>query len=191
MEVFENNDLMRQIILHLNLKDVLYFFKSNKVVKQHVREILIDLLPAMLMVDNNEKNNINISEFIFELLKINEIDFAKKTYNFYKALFPDTADINISAINLKYFKQLINIVPPDFNWYYLNEYLNDTVLPNEEFSKELIDNVFIPALDANITIIIETFVDAWEENRDNYPNMQYMMDPLVTKAKNKLEMIRG
>lgn len=187
MEVFEHDDMMREIILNLDLKSIIYFLKSNKSIKIKVRKLLHELLPIIFnnYIDDLEELNTNtylFNHFIFDLLKINEIDIAREAFILYRNMFPKEADIEISSIKYKYFKQLINIVPPDFDWYYINEQLI-----NEFVDEDLIKDVFVPALESNITLIIQTFVDYWENNRDDQKELQYIMDPLITKAEKILK----
>lgn len=180
MEFIDQDDLLRELLLNMNIIPIIKLLQSSKKVNKKIINMLHELIP--LIVKNVNYKDVEV--LIVYLLSIGDFILAAKVYKLYRTNFTE-ADKKISDIIYynEFFELFITIAPPDFDWYYVIEGIDNYII-GDELDENIINYILIPALNAKIIDVVHFFVVFWENNRDNYVDLQEIMDPLIEKGIN-------
>jgi hypothetical protein len=173
------NDALIEIILKLDLESIFDMLKSDK----QIHTLVFKLLPQI--INGNLEGYYMYEEFIRDLLEINAVMLAQKALLLVRN-YEEDIDNKVSYEVISHptlFKNLLKIIPPDFQWDGFLYALDDNITAYGDIEPYII--IFKTAIEERLYDIIQVFIDFWEVNDVNNEDLRPIMDPLIEKA-NKL-----
>lgn len=173
------NDMLTEIILKLDLESIFNLLQTNK----QIQKLVYHLLPQI--INGNLEGYYMYEEFIRDLLDINAIMLAQKTLVLARSYEKDI-DNKVSYEVISHptlFKNLLKIIPPDFQWDGFLYALEDNIMAYGDIEPYIV--IFKTAIEERLYDIIQIFIDFWEVDDVHNEDLRPVMDPLIEKA-NKL-----
>lgn len=187
-EVFYNDDLLTELLIHMDIISIIYLSGSSKQMKHKIITLLRYIIPILL---ENVKY-VDTELLILYLLENNKTKLAKQVLT----LFRENnikADEKISNViyDKSFFKKFLRIAPDNFDWDYIANNINHFTLDQNGITKEIIKNILIPAIETKNAAVIQEFVNFWEHTGENYEgdDIYKKLNALIEKGKTIIKVL--
>lgn len=180
MEIVHHDYLFYNLLINMDINALIILLQSSKKVNNKIITLLPKIIPILL----ENINYVDVEMLIYFLLENNKKTLAKQVLTIYRNN-DKKADGKISDfIYDKNMQLFMDIAPDNFDWNYVANNVNDYIL-NNDLTEDIINNIFLPAMNADIEPLIRLFIDFWEYNYQEYTNSDIYdtMEVLTGEAK--------